>query len=127
LDETIARRSARVLVVDDNVALAENIAEILGFEGYETEVAASGEQALPFALAEGLRFVVTDFRLPGIDGAELVERVLRAGKTVRCIVISGHTDEGTMRRAREVGARFFPKPVDFAALTHFMRRDEGEA
>jgi DNA-binding response OmpR family regulator len=127
VDKTMGRGRGRVLIVDDNVALAENIAEVLGFEGFETEVAATGEEALPMALCKGLTFVVTDFRLPGIDGADLVDRVLRATKDVRCIVISGQTDEQTMDRARDAGAHFFAKPVNLAGLIRLMCATEGTA
>ena len=116
-----AAPSTRVLIVDDNLALAENIAEILGFEGYETDVAASAEDALPKAMADGLAVIVTDFKLPGIDGAELVERVRLSGKAIHCIMISAYTDDATMDRAQRAGAHFIAKPVDLVALAQHIR------
>jgi DNA-binding response OmpR family regulator len=110
-----------VLIVDDNAALAENIAEALSFEGYQTAIATSAEEALPRALEGDLSIVVTDFRLPGIDGAELVGRVRGAREGVRFIVMSAHTDEFTQRRAEDAGATFFPKPVNLRALTDLLR------
>jgi DNA-binding NtrC family response regulator len=113
--------SARILIVDDNVALAENLAEVLALEGYRTDVAASAEEALASALSADLSVVVTDFRLPGLDGAELVTRLRERRLGMRFVVISGHTDDGTIDRAREAGARFFPKPLDLEALRRFLR------
>jgi DNA-binding NtrC family response regulator len=112
---------SRVLIVDDNVALAENIAEVLAIDGFTTEVAASAEEALPKALSDDVDVVVTDFRLPGINGAELVGRVRRARGEVRCIVISAHTDDGTIRSAEAAGARFLAKPLDLGRLTRVVR------
>lgn len=118
---------ARILIVDDNVALAENVAEILELDGYRTAVAASAEDALPLALADDLSVLVTDFRLPGMNGAELVRRVCRERCGLRCIVISAFTDEHTMSSARDAGARFLSKPLSLVELSHLIRDMEGAA
>ncbi|HMF39955.1 MAG TPA: response regulator [Polyangia bacterium] len=109
-----------VLVVDDNQDLAENIAEILGLRGFATTIAASAEEALPKALPEGPALLVTDFRLPGINGAELVRQVRQSRRDVRAIVISAYTDDRTIAAARDAGADFLPKPVDFGALSRIL-------
>jgi DNA-binding NtrC family response regulator len=108
--------SKRVLIVDDNVGLAENIAELLQLEGHATTVAASAEEALLKAARPTPDVVVTDYRLPGISGAALVRRLQELGLRVRAIVISAYTDEHTIQDARSAGADFVPKPVDLRAL-----------
>jgi DNA-binding response OmpR family regulator len=110
-----------VLIVDDNVQLAENIAEILQIEGFLTEVAGSAEEALPRALAEEVHAMVTDFRLPGMTGAALVSEVRRHRRHLHAIVISAYTDDETMGAARTAGAHFLPKPVDFLLLSRMVR------
>src|SRR5262249_25373081 len=106
-----------VLVVDDNVELAENVAEILSLRGFQTVLATSAEQALPLALDEGVAVVITDFRLPGMNGAELVTRVRRQRSNVRTVVMSAYTDSSTTDAVRAAGAHaFVPKPVDFSLL-----------
>lgn len=110
----------RIVIVDDNLELAENIAEILSLDGYASEVFGSAEDALP-AVSEGVVIVVTDYRLPGMTGAELVKRIRQQHKQLHAVVISAYTDERTVRAAREAGARFLPKPVDFAWLSTFVR------
>jgi CheY-like chemotaxis protein len=113
----------RVLIVDDNVALAENIAEILELAGYLGEIAGSAEEALPRALAGDISFIVTDFRLPGLDGAQLIKTLRQQGRTVRAVIISAYSDEGTISAAREAGVDdFIAKPVDFARLTSVLAR-----
>ncbi|MES1204715.1 MAG: response regulator [Pseudomonadota bacterium] len=106
--------------MDDNVDLAENIAEILTMQGYVTEIAASAEEALPKALPDGPGFMVTDFRLPGMNGADLVEKV-RAIRSVRAVVISAYTDDLTVATAQGAGAHFLSKPVDFASLAQLLK------
>jgi DNA-binding NtrC family response regulator len=109
-------RPLRILIVDDNVGLAENIAEILEIDGYVTSVAASAEEALTKTAPPPPDVVVTDYRLPGISGATLVRRLQDMGLTVRAIVISAYTDEKTIEDARSAGAAFVAKPVDFQRL-----------
>jgi DNA-binding response OmpR family regulator len=111
------KRATMVLVVDDNQDLAENIAEILALRGFAAVVATSAEEALPKALADGPDLLVTDFRLPGMSGAELVQRVRETLRTVRAIVMSAYTDDNTIAAARAAGATFLPKPVDLSTLS----------
>jgi CheY-like chemotaxis protein len=117
---TVRRVAARVLIVDDNVDLAENIAEILAGEGHATAVAASAEQALTMSIAD-IAVLITDFRLPGISGAELVRRFRRQRGDLPAVVISAYSDDVTVGDARDAGAAFMAKPVDFLALNDFVR------
>jgi DNA-binding NtrC family response regulator len=111
----------RVLIIDDNVALAENIAEILEMHGYTTEVASSAEEALARFAPPPPDVVVTDYRLPGINGANLVRRIGDMGVQVNAVVISAFTDDGTMEDARDAGAAFLAKPLDFDALGRLVQ------
>ena len=107
----------RVLIVDDNVQLAENIAEILEFDGHRTDVAVSAEEALTKVPIYAPEVVVTDFRLPGMNGAQLVRKLRSAGLRALAVVISAHTDDSTIQEATDAGARFIPKPSDLKALS----------
>jgi CheY-like chemotaxis protein len=117
--------SRRVLIVDDNLALAENIAEILQIDGHVTDVAGSAEEALAKVEREELDVVVTDYRLPGINGADFVRQFRHNRLHIHALVISAYTDDRTISEARAAGASFMPKPLDFQLLTHFVR--EGRA
>ena len=109
------------LVVDDNIAFAENIVEILELTGYVVLAAASAEEALPKALAGQVAFIVTDYRLPGLNGAELIKSVRRYGQKIRAVIISACSDEETIREAYEAGiADFISKPIDFVRLTRVL-------
>ena len=111
----------RVLIIDDNVDLAENIAEILQMDGHATDVAASAEEALPMAALVEPDVIVTDYRLPGITGAAFVREFRLTCTTVRAVVISAYTDDRTIKEARDAGATFMPKPVDFKLLVRMIR------
>jgi DNA-binding response OmpR family regulator len=110
-------RSGRVLVVDDQIELAENIAEVLQGLGFETEVAASAEAGLEKIQQGGVTALITDFKLPGRNGAELIEEIRRQGNRIPAMVMSAYTDDRTMDRAQAAGAwLFMPKPVPLSAL-----------
>lgn len=111
----------RVLIIDDNVDLAENIAEILQMDGHAIEVAASAEEALPKAMHIDPEVVVTDYRLPGINGAAFVRQFRQSRPKFCAVVISAYTDDDTVSEARNAGATFLPKPVDFRVLSDFVR------
>ena len=112
---------ASVLVVDDNVEYAQNIAEILEINGYATKVLSTAEDALPMAMDPRITLVVTDYRLPGMNGVELVRRILSERGDVRAVVISAYADDATVQAARQLGAIFLPKPVDLTALGSVVR------
>src|SRR5438552_17610839 len=115
----------RVLIVDDNMALAENIAEILQFDGHVTDVAGSAEEALTKAQLAQPDVVVTDYLLPGINGVDFIRRFRESRGRLHALVISAYSDDRTIDEARAAGATFMAKPLDFERLTHFVR--EGKA
>ncbi len=60
--------------------------------------------------------LITDLRLPGISGLELIRRLHKASSEARMIVISGYADETAQAEFRNLGAMFFPKPLDLVAF-----------
>jgi DNA-binding response OmpR family regulator len=83
-----SHEARRVLIVDDNVSLAENIAEILQIDGHLTDIAASAEEAFPMALESEPDVVVTDYRLPGISGVAFVKKFRRTWTGLLAVVVS---------------------------------------
>ncbi|HYG69530.1 MAG TPA: response regulator [Anaeromyxobacteraceae bacterium] len=106
-----------VLVVDDNAALRENLAEALEDEGYAVVLAADGARALE-ALEKGPlpEIVLLDLVMPGIDGRELVRRIRAEPRwaAVRLVLTSGLSG-GEDLRDHPVDA-FLPKPFGLDRL-----------
>jgi two-component system, response regulator PdtaR len=106
-----------VLVVDDQIEFAENIAEVLQGLGFETDVASSAEAGLERIGEGGVTALITDFKLPGRNGAELIEEIRHRGIRIPALVMSAHTDDLTIDRSQAAGAwMFVPKPVPLGAL-----------
>jgi two-component system, NtrC family, response regulator AtoC len=110
-----------LLLVEDEAPLRTAVAERLAGHGYEVVQAESGESALE-ALAEfAFDIVVTDLRLPGIDGTAVIEAAVERYPEIIGIVITGY---GTVRDAVEVikrgAADFVTKPFQFDELRHAL-------
>jgi CheY-like chemotaxis protein len=109
------------LVVDDNRAFAENLAEILRDGGAEVTIACDGQEAL--RLAEGTRFdaLVSDMRMPVMSGARLVHEIRRVDPGIPAIVVTAYTGENDLVAAREEGLlAVLPKPVPMDRLTELL-------
>jgi DNA-binding response OmpR family regulator len=110
-------RAGKILVVDDHVDLAENLAEILDGAGYQAVTAASAEAGLARMAAGDVIALITDFRLPGMNGAQLIAEVRKNGYRVPAIVMSAFTDDETIDVARAAGAAdVLSKPVQLDRL-----------
>jgi CheY-like chemotaxis protein len=117
----------RYLVVDDNLAFAENLAEILRDQGAEAAVAPGGEEALAALRETRFDALITDMRMPRIGGAELVREARRFDPGLPVIVVSAWTDAGDLHSAEEAGLlAILPKPTPIADLLQKLsvaRRD----
>lgn len=116
-----------VLIVDDNLGYAENIAEILAFSGWSTRVAGSAEEVLSTALTAECNVLLTDFRLPGMNGVELIKTLRRQALKPVCIVMTSCATGETEVAARGVGVRLLHKPLNILLLNGFLRDVEGSA
>jgi DNA-binding NtrC family response regulator len=112
----------KVLVVDDHVDLAENIAEVLAGGGYEVVTAHSAEQALALLEQLDVAALVTDYRLPGRNGAQLIQELRRRGSDIPALVMSAFTDDDTIEASRAAGAaEVLAKPVPLDRLLSLMQ------
>src|SRR5499426_3204313 len=108
---------ARVLAVDDQRYFRELIAGLLLEEGYATETAASGEEALRILERSDFDVVLTDLVMPGMDGSELLRRVKQRNPDQDVVVVTGVVDVATAVEAMKLGASdYLLKPFDRRAL-----------
>jgi CheY-like chemotaxis protein len=115
----------RVLVVDDEPEIAALLQERLRADGLKVATASSGRRALAALEAGGVDAVVSDLRMPDMDGAALADEIGRRwpGLRGRIVLITGDAlgaDPGGRLGAR--GLPIFEKPLDLAALATELRR-----
>lgn len=106
-----------VFVVDDDAAVRDSIALMLGIGGYRTSVFADAEAFLAAWKEDWAGCVVADVRLPGQSGVELQEQLARRGAALPFVIITAHGDVATARAAfRSQAVDFLEKPFDNAQL-----------
>jgi DNA-binding NtrC family response regulator len=104
-----------VLVVDDEKNIRRTLRMVLEGDGLEVRDVERAEDALQVLLEERIDAVVTDIRLPGMSGIELLQRIRSMASWTRIpvLVISGHASVGVAVDAIKLGATdFFEKPLD---------------
>ena len=123
----------RILVVDDDTDGLEVLETRLTHAGYEVETADSAEKALSRVKAFDPGLIVTDVRMSGMDGLELLQKVRATMEGVEVVVMTAHDDMQTAVTAMKWGAfDFLVKPVDPKAIQAladrcFRERELGEA
>jgi DNA-binding response OmpR family regulator len=111
----------RVLLAEDDPAIAEPLARALGREGYDVEVRGNGEGALAVA-ADGVDLVVLDLGLPDIDGLDVCRRMRLDGVTAPVLVLTARADEVDTVVGLDAGADdYVTKPFRLAELLARVR------
>jgi DNA-binding response OmpR family regulator len=107
--ETASHRN--ILVVDDEVAVNNNIRKILLKKGYAIDQATTKEEALEQINAHAYRLVLLDLRIPGVKGLELLKAIVDKNPETRVIIITGYASIETAVEAARIGAvDYLPKP-----------------
>ena len=106
-----------ILLIDDEAIALSNLRHVFEREGYVVTACKSGEAGLAAMQAEQFDLVLTDLRMPGIDGMEVLAHIRATTPDVPVIMITAYGDADTKRKALEGGAEaLFTKPIDFGAL-----------
>ena len=113
----------RVLVVDDDSLSREFLTEAVRSFGFTAESAGSGHEALERLRRGGVDLVLTDMRMPGMDGVELVGNVSRDHPDVPVVLVTAHGTVETAVEAMRLGAQdFIMKPCTPETIELVIRR-----
>ena len=113
----------RILLVDDEEGEREGLGEILRRQGHDVRVAPGGAEALDLLRGGPAEVLLTDYRMPAMNGLELIEQVRAEFPLTLAIVISAYGDIPLAVDAIRRGARdFLQKPVDVAELKGALAR-----
>jgi CheY-like chemotaxis protein len=106
-----------ILVVDDEQAVGYVFERYLTIKGYRVSVACSGEQALEAFGSDTPDLVITDYKMPGMNGAELLQRLRAIDARLPAVMMSADPIEVGPTLD---GVRFFPKPVSLETLAEHI-------
>ena len=112
-----------ILVVDDEKSQREILEMILSGEGYDVTTASSGEAALKFAKERRFDLALTDLKMTGMDGIELLQHLLAQDSSIIVILLTAHGSIDSAKDALRRGAfDYLQKPYDRDTLLETIRR-----
>ncbi len=94
----------RILVVDDEESLREVLSEVLTDDGYNVDTAETGDKALEMFDQGNYHLVISDIRMPGMSGIELLEKIKERSTETQVIIITSHASLDTALTALRTGA-----------------------
>jgi len=106
-------RKINILIVDDDEVMADVLRDILCAEGYSVQIAGNGSEALTYIHEQSVDIVLLDLLLPGMDGIEILKRILEADKSIVVVMMSGHGTIKNAVQATKLGAyEWMEKPLE---------------
>jgi nucleotide-binding universal stress UspA family protein/ActR/RegA family two-component response regulator len=112
-DAISERRDFRILVVDDELIVRDSIKEWLEDEGFSVDMAASGPEALDKLSAKSYHLMLTDIKMPGMDGVELLKNAHKRFPDLTVIMMTAYATVETAIEALKIGALdYLLKPFD---------------
>jgi FixJ family two-component response regulator len=116
------KSDATVFIVDDDIAMRDSLALLLGLKGFRTQIFANAENLLNAYDAAWFGCILADVRMPGMSGLELQAELGKRGGDVPVIIMTAYGDVSTARAALKAGAvDFLEKPIDDAVLIDVLQ------
>ncbi|HKL70838.1 sigma-54 dependent transcriptional regulator [Salibaculum sp.] len=116
-------QAMKIAIVDDEQDMRQSISQWLALSGYDTEAFASAEEALKGIGSDYPGIVVTDIRMPGMDGMQFLKKLKSQDSSLPVIMITGHGDVPMAVEAMRVGAYdFLEKPFNPDRMTELARK-----
>jgi two-component system nitrogen regulation response regulator NtrX len=113
---------SKILIIDDEKAIRRSIKEILEFEKYSVDEAEDGQQGFDMALKGAYDIILSDIKMPKLDGIELLSKLIKNDVNSEIIIMSGHGNIETAVDAVKNGAfDYLAKPIDLNRLLVTVR------
>lgn len=113
-----------ILLVDDEPAIIKMLKWRLETTGFKVISAISGSEALKIIHQNSVDFVITDVRMPVMDGLTLIRKIKAILAPIPCLIMSGHGDIDMTGQARDVGAcGYINKPIKFEELEMIIQKN----
>lgn len=107
------KKRMKVLIIDDERSIRNTLKDILEFEGHNVELAQDGKEGFEKASQGSYDVVFCDIKMPGMDGVEVLEKLVESGVDTSIVMISGHGTIDTAVECIKKGAfDFIQKPLD---------------
>ena len=116
-------KGRKIAIVDDEQDMRQSISQWLALSGYDTETFASAEDALKVLGPDYPGIVISDIKMPGMDGMQFLKKLMGSDSTLPVIMITGHGDVPMAVEAMRVGAfDFLEKPFNPDRMNELARK-----
>ena len=123
ISDDLPRSAARIVVIDDEQDMRASISQWLSLSGFQTETFGAADEALRHIAPDFPGIVISDIRMPGMDGMALLKRLVAMDAGLPVILITGHGDVPMAVEAMRLGAfDFLEKPFDPERMTELARK-----
>ncbi len=118
--------AGRILVVDDDSSQRSLLASFLAGQGFDVEVASSGEEALRLLRGNHFDLLVSDVRMPGMSGLDTLRRLRQEDNPIPVLLVTAYADiRDAVGAMRDGAANYLEKPIDFEELLASVHRSIG--
>jgi DNA-binding NtrC family response regulator len=115
--------NARVLIIEDDEEMRSLLKDFFVEEGFETDSVSNGYDALGMLVKKPFDLVITDIRMPGLTGLDILPRIKKLQPGISIIIITAFGSEEVRRRAYERGATLYlEKPIQFQKLRELIHQ-----
>lgn len=112
-----------ILIVDDDASLTKVLSGELRSVGYDIQIAANGKEALEKSEKEFFELILLDWKMPGMDGLEVLKELQKKSYPGKIILMTAYADLNVAMDARRLGASdFLSKPYDLDELLITIRK-----
>ncbi|KMK67450.1 sigma-54 dependent transcriptional regulator [Puniceibacterium sp. IMCC21224] len=116
-------KAMKIAIVDDEKDMRQSISQWLALSGYDTEIYASAEEALGMLGADYPGIVISDIRMPGMDGIQFLRKLMGHDSALPVIMITGHGDVPMAVEAMRIGAYdFLEKPFNPDRMSELAKK-----
>ncbi|HET6466376.1 MAG TPA: sigma-54 dependent transcriptional regulator [Nitrospiria bacterium] len=116
-------KTGRILVVDDEPNMLDLFKKVLGKEGYEVVAASSGEEAVEKLETEGFDLLISDLKMPGVSGLELLKKAKSVNPTLPCILLTAYgTIDSAVAAIKEGAYDYLTKPINNDEITLTVKK-----
>ena len=116
-------KAMKIAIVDDEQDMRQSISQWLALSGYDTETFASAEDALKALGPDYPGIVISDIKMPGMDGMQFLKKLMGSDSALPVIMITGHGDVPMAVEAMRVGAfDFLEKPFNPDRMTELAKK-----